>query len=304
MSKKANLLWGADPEFFAGYDKEGVLYAMPPVVFRRNFGAEVKENGSHPIFMEVEGVKIHEDGAAFEMSLPPSSSWMDLFDRINHARKVFAETFLSRYEVNPELLALPSIQWEVGRWIGEGGDFKFATRFGCDPDLDAFSHMLKTPRRSKDFDASLHPWRYAGGHIHISGVKEIQESPLIAIRSLALTAGLAATAYSDVADLERERVFRYGLPGKFRVQKYNGKFNDIEFSESGVEYRTPSVRWTSSRDIASKVFGWAEVGIQSLLIGGLYDNLSEELVRAGIESIIKVDQEQALEVLKTVESLV
>lgn len=301
--KKANLLWGADPEFFAGYEKDGEKFVLPPVVFRRDKGAVVEENGTHPIFMVSDGVKIHEDGGAFEMSLSPSDNWVELFQRIENARQDFSKNFLAKFEdVIPELMAIPSMKWDIGRWFQEGEDFKFSTRFGCDPDLDAFSDMMKARRRSKTFDASMHPWRYAGGHIHFSGVEDIQKSPLIAIRSLALTAGLAAVAYSDVPDLERERTFRYGLPGKFRVQKYGSLFNNIPFTDQGVEYRTPSVRWTSSMDIAQKVFGWAEIGINSLLIGNLYQDLPEELVRTGIESIVSVDQEKALEVLRVIES--
>src|SRR5262249_30638835 len=36
--------------------------------------------------------------------------------------------------------------------------------FGCEPSYDAYTKEMKTPA----VDARTHPWRYAGGHMHIS----------------------------------------------------------------------------------------------------------------------------------------
>lgn len=306
MTEKTEILWGADPEMFATYkDANGDLCVMPPVCFRRDFGAKVEPNANHPIFMRVDDVKIHEDGGAFEFSLLPDHDWKSLFTRINNAKEEFGKSFLSRFDqVDPELQPLPSVKWEVERWSSEGADFEFATRFGCDPDEDAFSSIFKKRSRSKGFDATTHPWRYAGGHIHVSGVKEIQDSPLIAIRSLALTAGLAAVAYSDTPDLDRERTFRYGLPGKFRIQNYGSLYNDIPYSNSGVEYRTPSVRWTANYNLAQQVFSWAEIGIKNLLVGSLYNELSDEIIVEATHAIVEIDQTKALQLLSHVSTLV
>lgn len=307
MKRKSKVrpVWGADPEFFATYvSASGDPAALPPVIFRRDFRVPVTENGDHPIFLERKDSKVIEDGGAFEMSLLPDTSWENLFDRIQETKLAFSEEVLSRFpeKVNGELEALPTVTWEVNRWLAEGPDFRLATRFGCDPDEDAFWEVLKAKRRSAEFDASRHPERYAGGHIHISGVREIQDAPLVAIKCLALTAGLAAVAFSDVPKLEKMRTFRYGLPGKFRIQRYSGLFNNLPYTDAGVEYRTPSTRWTHSRDLAQKVFEWAGIGIQNLLVEGLFKDLSDEFVLQSAKTIVKVEQKEALNLLSELEN--
>lgn len=298
MSK---IVFGADPEYFASVEKDGQLFAVPPYIFRKDWGVEtITDDPRHPIFMEVNGVKIHEDGAAFEMSLSPSENWKELFERISLAREYFAKEFLSKFDVIPELKALPSIHWDVDGWNSRADDeFKMATEFGCDPDRDAFN----TRARERVFDASLHPWRYGGGHIHFSGVEEIKESPVIAVKCLALTAGLGAVIMSDVPHLERERVFRYGKPGKYRVQKYGKLFNEIPNTDVGIEYRTLSNRWTGSFEVASEVFRLAEFGINELLVKKGFSKISDDVIQEACEAITNFDQEKARQVLSVVEGV-
>ena len=286
------LKFGSDPEFFAAYDNNGELNVLPPVVLRTDYGAPFKENDRHPIFAEYGDTIVHEDGAAFEMSTPPSESWENMWNTIHDVRKKFEKKFLSKYPVcKPTLFSLPSMKFQVDRWLDRGPAFEMATMFGCDADYDVYN--LKA--RCKVLDASTHPWRYAGGHIHVSGISEIEEFPLLAVRSMVMTAGLAGTAFSDVPDLERKRLFLYGKPGKFRPQKYpNG--------DTGIEYRTLSTRWTESKSLAEKIFSWAEIGMRCLLQGGLLGELAPAIENDAIDSILKVNQDKAKELLSFIES--
>lgn len=295
------IVFGGDPEFFAGKFTDNGPSVVPPVFFREELELPVEKNGRHPIFLRTDnGTVVHEDGAAFEFSLLPSTDWRDLFDRISDARKEFSNKILSKFSdiVEPELLAVPTINWDVIKWANQGPTFKMATAFGCDPDRDVFG----TEKNPGVFDASTHDKRYGGGHIHVSGVEAVQDRPLIAVKCLVLTAGLASIAYSDVPELEQARTFRYGQPGKFRIQKYRKLFNDIPFTDIGIEYRTISNRWTHLPQLAEKLFTWAEIGINNLLVGGLFKDISEDLINNAVVAIQTSDQKLAMDVLSIVES--
>lgn len=291
---KSKIKWGSDPEFFAGYvGEDGKTYVIPPVVFRSELGVEFQENQNHPIFKKYGGTLIHEDGAAFEMSTPPSHNWRSMWNTINEARIKFGEQVLSKFPEHclPELLSLPTINYEVPRWLKKGPEFHLSTTFGCDPDKDVYN--IKA--RAKVIDARKHGFRYGGGHIHVSGIPEIKESPLLAIRSMVLTAGLAATAYTDVPDLDAGRLFLYGRPGKFRVQNYKS-------GEVGIEYRTPSNRWTANSQLAENVFTWAEIGIRSLLQGNLLETIAGDVEKPAVDAILSCDQNGAKDILNFISS--
>jgi hypothetical protein len=291
----SGLKFGSDPEFFAAYAENGELNVLPPVILRTDYKAEFEENGRHPIFKRYGETIVHEDGAAFEMSTPPSNDWRSMWNTLHEVKELFAKDVLSKYPqvCLPALYSLPAMHFQVDKWMNRGPEFEMATQFGCDADEDVFN--MRT--RCKVYDASLHPWRYAGGHIHVSGIPEIEKAPLQAIKSMVLTAGLASTAYTDVPELESERLFLYGRPGKFRIQNYpNG--------EMGVEYRTPSTRWTESIELAEKVFSWAEIGMKSLLQGGLLLELEPIIMEDAQQAILKVDQNKAKELLSFIGSKV
>jgi len=291
MSNKVNeVVWGADPEFGAVYRSGDDFYVMPPIKFRRDFGVtfEPDPEGRHPVFMQLEGSIVHEDGAAFEMSLPPTSSWKELWERIQYVKKVFAERVLSGIPgVLPELLSIPSIKWDVERWKGEGDDFELCTQFGCDPDFDVYD--TKTCQVA---DASLHPWRYFGGHIHMSNLDIFEEDPALVVRCMVITAGLASTAFSPYPELEKERMFLYGKPGKFRPQNYKD-------GTIGLEYRTPSTAWTSSFTMAEKVFNWAKTGLE-IAVTGLYKEILPEFELSARKAIKDVQTHTATEILSKI----
>jgi len=188
---------------------------------------------------------------------------------------------------------LPTIGYEVERWKNESETFQLCNQFGCDRDWDAFD----TERDCKVLDASKHPERYGGGHIHISGVEAIKKEPISAIHSLALTVGLAAVAYTDTPELDRQRTFLYGKPGKYRPQSYGHLYNEIPHTDAGIEYRTPSNRWTENWELGRRIFEAAEVGIKYLLEGKLIDELLPELRIPATEAILNCNQELAKELI-------
>ncbi len=294
------LLFGADPEAEAVYKKNGVLYALPPYVFRTELGVPASDDKKHPVFLQGDGWKAHEDGANWEFAVRATHDPLELFQTMQDGARTVSEQILSQFPdyCQPNLQFLPSIRWENERWKNMPEDFFMSTRFGCDPDEDVYNYEA-TPREE---DASLHPWRYCGGHIHVSGSAKIAEEPLLAIECMVITAGLAATAFSDVPELERQRLYLYGRPGKFRIQRYgmNNPYGP-EYA-LGIEYRTPSCRWAGNWEIAQQVLHWAEIGIKNLFETSLGQELHDELKEPALNAILSTDQDLAKELLSYVQT--
>ena len=293
MKKQKKLLFGTDPEFFAVEVADGEASVIPPVAFRLDRGVPVLENGTHPIFKKYGDSIIHEDGVAFELSTPPSHDWRELWDRVHSIRESFGVDVLSHHSdfCLPQLFSLPTVNYQVNRWIDKGPEYFLCNLFGCDEDEDVYD----TKAKHVVVDASRHPERYGGGHIHVSGLKEIEKSPLKAVRSMVLTAGLAATAYTDTPELDSRRVSLYGRPGKYRVQNYPD-------GTVGVEYRTPSNRWTENWSLADKIFTWAEIGMNNLLVGGLLNDIAKDVEKEAAKAISNFNQKDAKDILSLIES--
>jgi hypothetical protein len=298
--KKSRILFGTDPECFAGYLKNDKLYTLPPYFFRKILQVHASDDDRHPVFLTGEYFKAHEDGAAFEFAIRPSFDPKELFERIQEAAKAVNQQILSSFPEYclPSLQFVPTIGFDVERWKEMEEDFFMSTMFGCDPDEDVFNLSAQC----MVMDASKHPYRYAGGHLHMSGNENIAKDPHSAIRCMALTAGLAAIANSPVADLERDRTLLYGRPGKFRVQNYG---IDNPFGKDyaiGIEYRTPSCTWAGNWKVAKEFLKWAEIGIKELLGTKLAAELDKEIMEPAIEAILSADKKLAKQLLAHIEN--
>jgi hypothetical protein len=296
-NSKSKILFGSDPECFSGYERDGVMYALPPYWFRHNGVEVVEEDERHPVFIQTDEFKAHEDGSAWEFAIRPSFSPHELFGRIQQAASAVSTQILSRFpdDCLPNLQFTPVIGWDVERWKDMPKDFFMSTRFGCDPSQDVFNMMKK----AVEIDASLHPERYGGGHIHFSGSPMIAEDPDMAVKCQVITSGVAAILYSPHADLERRRTFLYGIPGNFRVQHYGKNSFGPNYAD-GIEYRTLSATWAGNWSVAEKVLSWAEIGIH-ILDSGLGNEIVGDIVDPAIEAIMTANQQLAGEVLSYVE---
>lgn len=304
MSKKKDspLIFGTDPEFFASMKIDGKDFVVPPAYFRQYLGVGFAPNGTHPIFLEDadNGVKIIEDGVAFELTILPSQKWKDLYDKISYAKKLLSDSILRFFpkDCEPDVKTLPTINFDVERWTKEDEEFQQCLIFGCDTDFDAW----KAGKKGKVIDARKHPYRYGGGHIHISGSQAIKDQPILAIQCLTFTTGLAYVLNSDVPELEHLRTYLYGQPGRYRPQAYGKLFNDIPNTDFGVEYRTPSNSWTGNLKQAEQVFKWTEIGIRNLLEGGLGKELIAKFAKEAQEAVVSCDQKVAGEILSYIET--
>lgn len=304
------LVFGTDPEKFAAYKMNGEYFVLPPAWFREygKIPFVPGEKGHHVFLdaMDEMGALVMEDGVAFEYTVRPSTDWKELFDRVKFADKILSEEILSAFskECESEVFTLPTIRYDVDRWINEGKQFQMCLIFGCDQDYNApaFLEKDKKAKAGKVVDALVHPYRYGGGHFHISGSEAIKNEPILAVQCLQLSVGLAAVAFSDVPNLEKDRTFLYGKPRRYRIQQYKGLFDNIPNTDVGIEYRTPSNRWTNSFEHAKKMFEWAEIGIRNLLEKGLGLELLPELEENASKAIIECNQPLAHELLSYIEN--
>lgn len=128
-----------------------------------------------------------------------------------------------------------------------------ARRFGCMPDFNAYTLTVNTP----EMDASRHPYRYAGGHIHL-GISNPQtkcqrelnmlreEGHIDIVKWLDLIVSIP-TFFLNNDESAKIRRTKYGRAGCFRPTPY------------GIEYRTPSAWWLKSPMTMSLIYGFARI---------------------------------------------
>jgi hypothetical protein len=301
--KFSDLTIGCDPEYAAGaIDMHGDMEVIPAAFFRLARGIKFVDHPRHPLFFESPELKIIEDGAAFEFTVPPApnGNWEQLLGRVYNGLEILKE-MLSKFPsdtIGP--VVRPTLKYNFDRWNSMGPEMEMANMFGCDPDENAFDTSYTSP----EIDASIHPYRYFGGHIHWSGHPLFEIAPRTAIRGFAMGIGLAATAYSPFPELERLRTYLYGRIGKFRPQKY-GEVNGKNLV--GVEYRTPSTSWTNPDypDLPKEIFRWAKFSVENLLnFPEKIEKFSKELEVEMTDAIAQCNQTKALELLSYIESKV
>lgn len=148
--------------------------------------------------------------------------------------------------------------------------------FGCEPAMDAYSGRPT----HVNLDGSVHPFRYAAGHLHISGpsVSEIlshEATTRLAAKMCDLYVALPLLALfpSKRGFLRRKY---YGKAGEYRVQTYSDTVR-------GFEYRTPGAEiWGSmpSAGLAMGLLSWVMASFKSL--AKTWDPTQEPIIQAAV----------------------
>jgi len=144
-----------------------------------------------------------------------------------------------------------------------------ARELGCDPDFSAYT-LEPNPRPDGD-----RPFRTAAGHIHLGWDKDIpaMHPAHIAIcadfvKMLDATVGLYMTIIDKDGARRREL---YGKAGAFRPKSY------------GVEYRTPSNAWLTSRERSNAIYELCHFAVGRMTNGASPENVcylpEEEMIR-------------------------
>jgi len=242
------IIFGSDPEgFYATLDQNGGVRVVPPAKYRLDYGYPTDNSDPrHPVFARADGengvIKLIEDGAAFELTVPPSDNIETLYQDIQTGYEMagqVAKNFGNFIEI------VPTIPFDVNEFRDREREFKQCLIFGCDPDKDIFEMQGLVQRLPMEENALDHPWRYGGGHLHVSGCENFQVKPLLAVKMFAFMIGNLVTFRSPMKELDHLRTYRYGRPGRFRIQDYGKQFNNLDWTDMGIEYRTPSNAWTT-----------------------------------------------------------
>lgn len=253
---KYELTFGSDPEFFAL--KDG--YCYPPALFRVKHKVEPlevfsKESGfPHYIYKKENGITLMDDGAAFELTVPPVELEEPevLYEYIQTGYQWGEKLF---NEFGTEFFSRPTVKFDLSIFEDEYmEELETSTIHGCDADYDAYDEEFK----AEQFSVGAYPYRHAGGHF-IVGTKNLEllnsmhEYVVPLVKLYSFTIGAVALINSPYPKEEAIRQNYYGKPGKHRYPVY------------GVEYRSPSVSWTMNKELYSKMFEASEKAVELFL---------------------------------------
>lgn len=190
------------------------------------------------------GSYLQVDGMALEFNILPAPNSNIFTDRVSNTLKVIKENHLSPR--NFEMVIQPTVEFDEEEWQRVPEENKI---LGCDPDYCAWTLGLNTPPNG---DVSF---RTGAGHIHLGWGNNfhIDDNFLSVCASVAkemdATVGLASLLFDS--DTKRRKL--YGKAGAFRPKKY------------GIEYRTLSNQWVTSRLLTSYVASLSFLAISNLM---------------------------------------
>lgn len=282
-------LVGGDPEVFAE-DVSGLC--IPPVLLRDNglqtFGFADKDakNPRHPMFYKDELVTIHEDGAAFEFTLKPSTNPLDYYNIYEHGLDVLGN-LLKPY--NLSVFTKPAIKFD-SQILAVNGVIDvyrlFCVRFGCDKDINVY-----TGDESKDFDATQVNYRFGGGHIHISPIEHKHSGVFTRLADILM--GNTFIFNTPFPEEEKMRQNYYGVPGKIREQFYPGGI-------TGIEYRVPSNSWLKDLDTVKMMFKAIDLTLDIFANPPKAFDLIDKYLDSSINNIMTFDQKGSQLILQEV----
>lgn len=237
--------FGGDPEFFVANNRGTILASdkfFPGKEKKIEFPAKEPQQGMY------KKNKLFFDGIQAEMNLGVNTCREYLADNVYRCLNKAAEII----GVNNKIVLKPSVK--VRREIILMADPE-ARRFGCMPDFNAYTGTTNTG----EIDATKHPYRYAGGHIHMGisskylnaqsyeyRMARTEEGHIELIKLLDLLVGIPSILL-DNSEAATRRRSNYGKAGCFRPTPY------------GIEYRTPSCFWIKAPELVSLIMGLARV---------------------------------------------
>jgi len=198
-----------------------ITFGTDPEVFFKRDGSVLPAGVVFQDTIETEYGKLYVDGAALEYQPRATVYVADLCGNLSGLMS-YALTQLTRPD-DVDIEIAPELPIDLA-WCEK--DPQLAV-FGCDPDQSVWGEEC----RPATIDASKHPWRYAGCHLHFGNTENplwfLENGRIESIcRAFDRTVGLMSMWLSDNQDSRRRGI--YGRPGVYRIQPW------------GLEYRTPS----------------------------------------------------------------
>jgi hypothetical protein len=282
-----NLLFGSDPEVFVVEKKDNKEWALPVPFFINNYHApvlEIDQDHKHPVLFKDNNYAIMMDGVAFEYTLPPVKTARDMFNNIQSGLNRLRD-YASKlgYEVSIK----PAVNYDFDRFYSERDTLSVQCGlFGCDRDWDA---VLGNNYDSPSIDATKHPYRYGGGHFHMSDYNQLlRDYPIPMIKFMAICQGNYSIAHSKYLPLEKLRAWKYGQPARYRIQNYKDGI-------TGIEYRTPSNHWIETLETIEGMFSYAQKAYSYLAARRL--DIINEFLEPTIKAISEADASLANRIL-------
>lgn len=175
---------------------------------------------------------IQVDGMALEYNVAPSANKTEFVQNVISVQKQLAAYLPKGCEFSKSPVA------RFGKEYIDSQPFE-AKELGCDPDFNAYTgEPNETPNCNADF-------RTASGHIHIGWTENVDPTDpghFAACRELVISLDRMIGINQASWDRDNTRRELYGKAGAFRPKHY------------GVEYRTPSNKWTFHRSLMMFVF--------------------------------------------------
>ena len=239
---------GADPEFFVG-DSKGKILASDK--FFPGKEKPIKFKGLNSQTTGGSELKLFFDGIQAEINIGVQYCREYLAWNVRECLKK-ARTRIHKVCGTHQIILKPSVR--VSKKVIAEADPE-ARRFGCMPDFNAYTLTTNTG----EIDATKHPYRYAGGHIHLGvssayvnktssegKIAKTEEGHIRIIKLLDLIVGIPCVLLDNSREAVRRRS-SYGKAGCFRPTPY------------GIEYRTPSCWWIKSPMTVSLILGLARL---------------------------------------------
>lgn len=209
------------------------------------------------------------DNVLAEFTIPPAKS-VDEFAKsiaksINYIKSILPK------RLSP--IALPAASLDEKYLMTEQ-----AQLFGCEPDFNAYEREINPRPFCEDYTL-----RSAGGHLHL-GFNDVeipldnyditndeQRCSLVKMLDLFISIPLV------IIEPDNKRKELYGKPGAFRPKEY------------GLEYRTPSNYYLTSKELIQKVYLSVYNAVEYLNSKGALSNEMEQLVRNTINTNNKTE---------------
>lgn len=275
---RINLLkTGADIELFVQHKKTG------EIISAENY---IQGTKNEPFIFDPQNpyYSTSKDNVLAEFTIPPAlttEEWCATIQRsVDYINSVLPEDYCT--------VAFPAFSLD-SKWL----QTEQARIFGCEPDFNAYTNLVNIfPAR---LDENL---RSAGFHVHFSykdcvpfnpkdwekGKEDYRADPerLQIIKACDLFMGVPAI----IMEPENKRKQLYGKAGAFRPKPY------------GVEYRTLSNYFLSSKELTAWVFNAAGAAIDWLNAGNIVDKALGEFVQLSINQSDKEAAEMLINEFK------
>lgn len=300
---KRDINFGFDPEIFLVYNDTkdydnfvGNEFVMSPAILHRDSGLPfLTPDPKHPVLAGSKRIRLVMDGVAVEInSAQPVKKGRELKSLLEEAVDM-ATNLANKYGYSISIK--PVVNFDYQRFYTDEARTDVSVLqgliFGCDRDEDAFDQDFSC----EILDVSNHPYRYGGGHFHLSGIPEIDgDDFLLNTRAMAQLCALTAGNFSVVTaiypELERLRSSYYGKAGKYRPQVYH---NGIK----GVEYRTPSNNWMNlSIPVLDQFLDMFRVAVDWYLDRKTGKQMLEQYLPPTLSAIKNSDKEMSTAVLQ------